>query len=52
MVNLIIGGKMLEEDIKKEKSSWSSIKSNFVSDDDYLDEIGVDEELKKEIEDE
>ena len=41
---------MVIEDIIKEKnSSWLSIKSNFVKDDDYLNEIGVNEELKKRI---
>jgi len=41
---------MVIEDIVKDKnSSWMSIKSNFVIDEDYLNEIGVNEDLKKRI---
>ena len=43
---------MIEKIIKNEKSAWSTIKSNFVADENYLNEIGVDEELKKEIKNE
>lgn len=42
---------MLEKKIKT-KSSWSTVKSNFVADGDYLDELGLDEKLKKEIKNE
>ncbi|HLC95849.1 MAG TPA: hypothetical protein VJH97_00825 [Candidatus Nanoarchaeia archaeon] len=40
---------LLEDELEKEKSSWSLIQSNFYSDEDYLNELGLDESLKKEI---
>jgi hypothetical protein len=42
---------MLEEDLKKEEASWGLIQSNFVTA-DYLDSLGLDEELKREIKNE
>ena len=40
---------MLEDEIKKEKLSWSLIRSNFFIDDNYLNEIGIDEDMKRRI---
>ncbi len=40
---------MIEDKVKDKRASWLSIKSSFLADRDYLDEIGVDEDLKREI---
>ncbi len=39
----------IENIIKEKNSSWLSIKSSFVFDEDYLSEIGASEDIKKRI---
>jgi len=43
---------LLEEKIEVKRLSWSLIESNFYTTDEYLNELGLDEELKKEIKNE